>query len=74
MYHAKYLIVDHDLDQWQLLTDCCRNLIHIHTKTSVTGNIDDLLFRISNLCTNCCTKAIFQGTKAAGGQQCMRLT
>ena len=56
----------------ELLSHCGCNFIHIHTETSVSGNINDLFLRASDLCTDCSAKTISHCSKTAGCQKCSR--
>ena len=52
-HHSKYMVIKYDFNQWFAATDCCGDLIHIHTEASVTCDIYYRLVRSSHLRTDC---------------------
>lgn len=71
--HSKYMVIDDNLDDRNVISRSRSDLIHIHTETAVTGDIDHRFIRAANLCSDCSSKTISHRTKTAGGQKLMGL-
>ena len=67
------MVIDDNLDDRNVISRSRSDLIHIHTETTVTGDIDHRFIRAANLCSDCSSKTISHRTKTAGGQKLMGL-
>ena len=64
--HTKYMVVDNHFNDRNLISGSCCQLIHVHSETTVSGNIDHYSVRTAELGTKCCPKAIAHGSETAG--------
>ena len=68
-YHAEYVVVDNNLDDRNVVSGKCCQLIHVHTETAVTCDVDDRFVRASHFCAHGCSKTESHRSKTAGGQK-----
>ena len=66
------MVVKYNLDNRNVVAGCRRNLVHVHTETAVSGNIDNRLILTAHLRTNRCTQTVAHGAQTAGGQKLSR--
>ena len=67
------MIVDDNLNDWNIVTGCRCKFIHIHTETAITCNIDDRFIRSCSLCSQSCAKAVSHRSQSTRSQKLTRL-
>ena len=63
------MVVDHNLDDRNIVSAGCCQFIQIHTETSVSGNIDTDLIRSAGLCTDAGPQPIAHRPETAGRKE-----
>ena len=63
------MVVDNNLDDRNVVSGKCCQLIHVHTETAVTCDVDDRFVRASHFCAHGCSKTESHRSKTAGGQK-----
>ena len=69
MDHAENGIVDHDLDDRNVIPACSGKFIHVHAEASVTRNIDNRFARPCGLYAQRRTQPVSHGSQAARSEQ-----
>ena len=64
------MIVNDNLNHRNVVSACGSQLIHIHTETAVTRNVDTNFVGLSDLRSDAGTQALTHGAESAGGQEC----
>src|SRR5699024_6074443 len=68
-HHAEHMIVEHDLYKRPAASHRSRDLIHIHTETSVSRDVDNCFIRTSHLRSDSRAQAVSHGSQAAGSKK-----
>ena len=65
-HHAKVIVIEQTYSDRGLLYHSSCHLLHIHLKSTVTGNTYDISVPVSHFCTKCCRKTKSHCSKATG--------
>ena len=60
------MVIDDNLNDRDVVSGCGCNLIHVHTETSVSGDIQYHFIRSAHFGSDCSSDTITHGAKSAG--------
>ena len=69
VHHPQDRVVEHHLNDADIVPACGRQLIHVHPETAVPGNVHDNLVRQRRLHADGCSQAVAHRAEAAGSKQ-----